>query len=159
MNRTTELLSIACLLVCSGLTCAHAAEASGQVTLEGVDFEVVDAMAYANRGGLTIALTNQAFDRDKMRADGKVDTFDRMRHDGQALMINLKDGAVSGCIDYAFDIGDSSTSGSICNSTIAETIVIDRHDAEQVVGRMDWTGDDNERVNVTFEAGIEPSGD
>lgn len=147
------------LLVSLAATSAFAADsATGAVNLEGIKFNVVDGLAYPSRGGLAIALTNTAFDKQKMREDGKVDIFDRMGHGGQSVSINLDGGKPTMCVDYSFHEGDTSSSGSQCASGIDEAIRISQLDDQRVAGSMDWSNDDGESIKVKFDLAIEPGG-
>jgi len=153
-NLVVLLLPVLC---CPSLAAA-ADSASGSVSLEGITFEVVDVLAYPNRDGLAIALSDTAFDKEKMRKDGKVDTFDRMRHGGQVVTINLSKGAPTQCVDYSFQKGDSRTSGSVCESGVADAVELSENSDERVAGKMNWKKDSGERIDVSFDAPVEAGG-
>lgn len=137
---------------------AFAGSASGEVKLDNMEFTVVDAVALHSHGEIGISLTDVAFDKEKMREDGKVDIFDRMRHSGQSLTINIADGKPTMCVDFAYKKGDTSSSGSDCKPSFNGTVEITQLDDARVAGSMDWEGDDGHKIKVSFDAAIEPDG-
>ncbi|MEZ5462828.1 hypothetical protein [Dokdonella sp.] len=158
MNRSA-LAPLGLLALLAATTPALAADsATGDVSLENVDFKVVDGLAFPSRGGLAVSLTNVPFDKDKMREDGKVDIFDRMGHDGQAVTINFDKGEPTMCVDYSFHVGDTSSSGSYCESGVADAVKVTRLDDKRVAGSMDWKNDKDAMIKVKFDLPIEPGG-
>ncbi len=132
--------------------------ASGSAKLEGIGFDVVDALVFPNHDGPAIALSDTAFDKEEMRKDGKVDNFDRMRHKGQLITINLSDGNPTMCVDYAFHKDESSTSGSVCETGVADAVKLRESSATRVRGAMKWSKDSGESIDVSFDASVEAGG-
>ena len=153
---THSFLLFIAMLCFSGWALADSA--SGEVKLDEMEFTVVDAIAFHSRGGIGISLTDAAFDKEKMREDGEVDIFDRMRHSGQTLTINIDDGEPTTCVDFAYKKGNTSSSGSDCKPSFGGTVEITQLDDERVTGSMDWEGDDGAKIKVSFDAAIEPDG-
>ncbi len=130
--------------------------ASGDITLEGQTFKVVDAIAYHRFGGLVVALADKPFDKEEIRSDGKVDIFDIMGHDGLIASVRISDGSVQNCIDHQYDLPDNvSSSGSSCVSGITESSTLTAVTDEHVAGAVDWKGEDGEHVSVTFDVPVE----
>ncbi|MGB0134005.1 hypothetical protein [Dokdonella sp.] len=158
MNRSA-LAPLGLLALLAATAAAQAADsASGAVSLENVDFTVVDGLAFANREGLAISLSSTDFDKQKMRKDGKVDIFDRMRHSGQVVSINIDKGKPTMCVDYAFQEGDTASSGSYCETGVADAVEITRLDDNRVAGSMNWNNGKDTTIEVTFDLAIEPDG-
>lgn len=154
-NPAALLLPILCWS-----TVVHAEDsASGMVNIEGSTFNVVDVIAYPNRDGLAIALTDSPFDKEKMRADGKVDSLDRLMHEDNAVMINLSQGKPTMCVDYLLKEPERSSSGSICESGVAEAVILSENSSKRVAGKMKWKKDTGEMLDVSFNAQVEPGGD
>jgi hypothetical protein len=129
------------------------AATGGKVVLRGESWNVVDAIAFPDDDEIHVALTNKRFDRKALGKDGKIDSFDVMRHGGMesASSITLKIGADGpvGCIDFATQSGG----GSSCNGAISEGFKLERNSKDAVAGRLAYE-DGEDRVDVRFDVPV-----
>lgn len=115
--------------------------ASGTFTLDGETYTVNDAIAYPDDGGVSVVVSNRAFDRKAFAKDGKVDDFDVLRHgdDGVAsFTVEIgSDGELSG-----YGVHTAHGGGGGFSSDMAEGFTLSRHDAGHVTGSLQFTSDD-----------------
>ena len=127
---------------------------SGKVTLKGEAWSVADAIAYPDDDGeIHVSLSSKPFDRKQFAKDGKIDSFDVMRHGGMnsASSLTLKIGADGsmGCIDFSTQSGG----GSMCNSAISEGFKLGRKSADAVAGSLAFK-DDEDSADVRFDVPV-----
>ena len=125
--------------------------ASGKVTLKGESWTVTDAIAYPDDDGeIHVSLTSKPFDRKQFAKDGKIDSFDVMRHGGMnsASSLTMKigaDGSMS-CIDFSTQNGG----GSMCNSAISGGFKVAKNTADSVAGSLEFKNDED-AADVRFD--------
>lgn len=149
--RKTLPILIAALVSCPPLFAADSA--SGTVRLDQADWRVADVIAYPDGEEIEIVFSDQAFDRAAMAEDGRIDTFDAMRHAGNTLTLNLAADGPTMCLDFMTRSGDTVSSGSSCRSGFPETVRIASRSAERIAGAMQWT-EGEERIELDFDVAV-----
>jgi hypothetical protein len=154
--------SIPCCLLALAAGAAFAAEppASGSFVLDGETFTVADAIAYPDEGGISVVVSNRAFDRREFARDGKIDDFDVLRHAGDGVAsftIEIGgDGTLSG---YSVHSGNGGGGGY--NSEIADALRLTTRSDTRVAGSLEWQGEDKAtdlRFDLPVQASIERPG-
>ena len=131
-----------------------AAAAGGEVKLKGSSWEVGDGIAYPGDGNtIEVALSNKPFNRTSFAKDGKIDSFDLMRHqmETHANVITLKilrDGS-SSCIDFLLDAGGRST----CGSAQSRGLKLTKQTSDAIGGSFAFK-DGDDAVDVRFDLPI-----
>lgn len=143
------------LILGANIVVANAAPASGAVQFREVPWKVADAIAWHDDDEIEIVFSSIAFDRAEMKKDGKLDTFDFMRGDGNQMVINLEADGPTMCLDITTRSGDTTSSGSNCNSEFTDAIKISKRSNDHVAGSMKWSGSDGDLVDVKFDLPIE----
>ena len=146
-----RLFLAALLLAPSSLALAAA---SGSVQLKGATWTVADGVVVPDDDGIEVVLLSSAFDRAKALEDGKLDTFDVMRHGGNTLTINVGADGPTMCVDFMSHAGDTMNSGSSCNSDFPPTIKIEQRTPTRIAGGMDWAEEGGDRIQVQFDLPI-----
>ena len=129
---------------------AFADEARGSVNVGGAKFSVADAIAYPDDDEIEIVFSPLAFDRAKIAEDGKVDTFDAMRHAGDTLTLNLAADGPTMCVDIKRREGETMYSGSTCNSDFSAGMTI-RREGDRVIGSVQWGEAAGEHMQLRFD--------
>ncbi len=151
---TTRTLPVVPLLLLGVFAApAFADEASGSVSVGGAKFTVADAIAYPDDDEIEIVFSPLAFDRAKMAEDGKVDTFDAMRHAGDTLTLNLAADGPTMCVDIKRREGETMYSGSTCNSDFTAGMSI-RREGNRVVGSVQWGEASGEHMQLRFDVTV-----
>lgn len=129
--------------------------AAGTVRNERANWTVADAIAYPDADEIEIVFTDKAFDRGEMASDGKIDTIDAMRHDGNTLTLNVAADGPTMCVDMSTHSADGTFSGSSCNSAYSPTIKIDARSVDHISGSMHYGEVDGEHIFLSFDLPIE----
>ncbi len=133
---------------------ANIGSASGKVKLKGSSWDVADGIAYPGDGNtVEVALSSKPFNRKEFVKDGKLDSFDVMRHrmDTDASTITLKvegDGSMN-CMDVLLESGGGTT----CGSAQKEALKLATHTAETIAGSFTLQ-DGEDKVDVRFDLPI-----
>jgi hypothetical protein len=152
-RHSALLLALPGLLLAAFAAPAWADQASGSVNVGGAAFKVTDAVAYPDDDEIEIVFSGQAFDREKMAEDGRIDTFDAMRHAGDTLTINLGADGPTMCVDVKHHEGETMYSGSTCNSAFTEAMSI-RREGSRVVGSVQWGEAGGEHMHLRFDVAV-----
>lgn len=125
------------------------APASGKVDFHGESWSVADAIAYpVDDGVIAVALSSKPFDRKAFAKDGKIDSFDVLRHNGMAsassLTLKIDAQGDLGCVDF----GSQNGGGSSCNSAISEGFKLDRR-GDTVAGKLAFVSGED-KVDLEF---------
>jgi hypothetical protein len=161
MNRLAHATPLPSLLLASVLLALPTAPAlaepaaSGSVRLGGADWQVADVVAYPDDEEIEVVFSNVAFDRAAMAADGKVDSFDALRHEGNSLTLNIATDGPTMCLDMMTRSENGSSGGSTCNSDYPPTITISARSADHIAGSMRYGDVDGEHVHLDFNVAIE----
>ena len=128
--------------------------ASGKVKFKGSSWDVSDGIAYpGDANTIEVALSDKPFDRKEFAKDGKLDSFDIMRHrmDTAASTITLKvdaDGSMS-CMDYLVEGGG----GTSCGTAQKEGLKLAKHTADAIGGTF-VLADGEDKIDVRFDLPI-----
>ncbi len=128
--------------------------ASGEVKVKGTSWNVADGIAYPGDGNtVEVALSSKPFNRKEFVKDGKLDSFDIMRHrmDTDANTITLKvegDGSMN-CMDFLLESGG----GTSCGSAEKEGLKLAKHTADTIAGTFTLQ-DAADKVDVRFDLPI-----
>ena len=133
---------------------ASSGPASGEVTFKGPTWQVVDAIAYpADDDTVEVALSSKPLNRKEFAKDGKVDTFDVMKHrmttDASTLTLRIPPDGQLNCIDYSTDGGG----GSSCGSAQSEGFRLGKRSDDAVSGSLAFA-DGSDKVDVRFDVPI-----
>lgn len=133
---------------------AAATSASGKVNFKGQSWDVADAIAYpGDDKTVEVALSSKPFDRKDIVKDGKVDSFDVMRHQmsSEASTITLKIDAddTMSCLDYSLQGGG----GSSCGSAQSQGLKLDKRSRDAIAGSFAFT-DGEDKVDARFNLPI-----
>ncbi|MDZ4812538.1 MAG: hypothetical protein SGI99_07990 [Pseudomonadota bacterium] len=129
--------------------------AEGSVRLDKANWTVADAFAYPDDEEIEVVFSDKAFDRVEMASDGKFDTFDSMRHDGNTLTLNFDADGPTMCLNVSTRTDEGSYSGSSCNSEYQPTIKVTARTADRIAGSMQWGEKSEQHVHLTFDVPIE----
>lgn len=150
MNLTIRLLGAIALSCAAPLALASA---DGQVTFGGATWEVKDGIAYRDGDTLEVTLTDIPFDTAEIAKDGKINSFDALRHAARrnAGIVTLRigpDGGLQG-VDFFRDNQSLSTSG-----TLDEGFSLDKSANAQARGayRHQW---EKQSLDVRFDLAIQ----
>jgi hypothetical protein len=130
---------------------ASSGSASGKVKVKGSSWDVADGIAYPAEGNtVEVALSSKPLDRKEFSKDGKLDSFDIMRHrmDTNAAAITLKidgDGSMN-CMDVLLESGG----GTSCGSAQKESLKLTTNTAEEIAGSF-VLRDGEDEVDVRFD--------
>jgi hypothetical protein len=154
--RTRFLVSSALAAALALSLPAHAANlAEGSVQRGDSSWKVVDAFAYPDGEEIEVVFSDKPFDRAEMAADGKIDTFDSMRHEGNTLTLNFDADGPTMCVDFMSRSDGGSVGGSSCNSDYEPTIKVSSRTADRVAGSMQWGEAEGEHIHLTFDVPIQ----
>ncbi len=157
-NRTFGLIFAVITAVLSSSSVVSAkTSAEGNVRLGQADWTVADAFAYPDDDEIEVVFSDKAFNRSEMAADGKIDTFDTLRHDGNTLTLNFDADGPTMCLDFMTRSANGSTGGSSCNSAYQPEIKVTARSADRIAGSMQWGETDGEHVHLSFDVPIEGS--
>lgn len=126
------------------------ADARGKVSVSGVSFTVVDAVAYKTNDGVAITLLPTPFDRKAAAKDRKIDSFDFMRMDGGYVTLRVDTDGSFSCIDFSAGSGG----GSSCNSSYTPALTLTTRTAERIAGTFRLEGG-SDNADVTFDLKVE----
>jgi hypothetical protein len=129
--------------------------AQGSVHRGESGWKVADAFAYPDGDEIEVVFSDKVFDRADMSADGKIDTFDSMRHDGNTLTLNFDADGPTMCVDFMTRGDGGSMGGSSCNSAYPPTITITARSADRIAGSMHWGEADEEHIHLSFDVPIQ----
>lgn len=151
LHRSTPWFLAAALVAAPGAFAAP--PASGTVTIDGERWTVADAAAYPEGDATTVVFSNAVFDRREFAKDGKLDSFDLMRHAGggtQNFSITIgEDGSFKG---YGKQTGNGGGGGY--NSTIADGFALESRSGGRVKGRIAFE-DEDLAADVAFDLPVE----
>jgi hypothetical protein len=128
--------------------------ASGKVKVKGSSWDVADGIAYPGDGNtVEVALSSKPFDRKEFVKDGKIDSFDVMRHrmetDASAITLKIEGDGSMNCMDFLL----ASGGGTSCGSAQKEGLKLTTHTAEAIAGTFTLKeGEDN--IDVSFDLPI-----
>jgi hypothetical protein len=135
---------------------AYAANlAEGSVQRDESGWKVIDAFAYPDGDEIEVVFSDKLFDRAEMAADGKIDTFDSMRHEGNTMTLNFDADGPTMCVDFMSRGDGGSTGGSSCNSDYEPTIKVSSRTADRIAGSMQWGEADGEHIHLAFDVPIQ----
>lgn len=141
-------------IVLTGPWGVHAAPpASGTVTLDGTRWTVADAIAYPDGDATEVVFSNAAFDRREFAKDGKVDTFDLMRHAGGGTQnFSITIGADGSFTGYGKQSGNGGGGGY--SSAIADGFTLEAQGDGRIKGRIAFEGDEL-AADVSFDLAVQ----
>ncbi len=153
--------TLSCLLaLAAGAAFANDPPASGTITLDGETWTVADALAYPDNGGISVVVSNRAFDRREFARDGRIDDFDVLRHGGAGVAsFTLEIGADGSLSGYAMHSGSGGGGGY--NSDIADALKLTTRSDTRIAGSLAWQGDDKAadlRFDLPVQASLERVG-
>lgn len=156
MSICRPILILSALVAALGLprSASAAGPATGSVQRDDSGWQVADAFAYPDGDEIEVVLSDKMFDRAAMASDGKIDTFDSMRHEGNTLTLNFDADGPTMCLDFMSRSANGSSSGSSCNSDYPPTIKITTRTNERIAGSMQWGEAAGEHVHVSFDVPI-----
>jgi hypothetical protein len=128
--------------------------ASGKVEVKGSSWDVADGIAYPGDGNtVEVALSSKPFNRKEFAKDGKLDSFDIMRHrmdtDANAITLKIEGDGSMNCMDVLFESGG----GTNCGSAQKEGLKLTTHTAEVIAGSF-VLQDGADKVDVRFDLPI-----
>jgi hypothetical protein len=140
-----------CVLA-AGLVSAPAlhADARGKVSVSGVSFAVVDAVAYKNDDGVAVTLLPAPFDLKAAAKDRKIDTFDFMRMGGAYITLKVDADGSFNCIDFSTGQGG----GSSCDNSFTPALKLTTRTAERIAGTFRLKSK-SDNADVTFDLKVE----
>jgi hypothetical protein len=151
------LLAVALFMGASATVLAEVV-AEGSLQYEGGDWKVADAIAYARGDEISVSLSNIPFDREAFMADGKIDQFDLLRHEGNRLTITIDENP-GFCLHTMTRTDESSSSMSSCKKEFLDATTIDIHDGTRIAGSVKWGEADGEHIHVRFDVPAPPKQD
>jgi len=149
--RGFSLLTFALALTAGSSNAADGG--SGEVSLRNSQWQAVDTVAFMEGEELRVAFSDEPFDRDAMRKDGKLNIFDVLRHSGQTVTLSFGGNTPSGCFDFYVRAGDVQSSGSQCEGDLNTRFSDVRNDARQARGAVDWSKG-NEKIALRWDVPI-----
>lgn len=157
MNHRAPGLPALCLALAAAAPALAAESASGTVHLTRADFTVVDGVAYRDGEMMAIALSDVLLDKSGARGENTWYAFDRLRHTGQSIAINIENGKPTMCADAIIVKDGVTDSAAICNSGLPDSIKINSLDDTRVSGTMKFITNDID-IDVRFDLTIESGG-
>jgi hypothetical protein len=121
--------------------------ATGHFQAGEKQFTVADALAWRDGEDLKVVFSDAPFDRANFAEDGKLDSFDFMRHAGTSLSFGVSDEGEARFVSVQSDGGSSFMTG------IGETLVLSRRDDANIAGTF-TVGDS---TAITFDLPISAS--
>jgi hypothetical protein len=157
MIRCKPALTFALVALC-GAGSVAATETLGNVRLDGPAWKVADGIVVdGDDDAIVVAFSDVVFDQARMLADGRLDGFDLMRHEGNQIRLSLSNGVSSGCIDFVTLIGEMVKSGSHCQSDMENAVKLSAMTDTRVAGRILWVSEDGKgEVDVHFDVARVP---
>ncbi len=159
MNTRTLILATTLILI--GGCATHETQTSsapvttphahGSVNFNGAQWQVADVVAMQEHDGVLLSLSDKPYNRSEFAIDGKLDSFDILRHNGHTLTLKIDHNGPTSCVDFT----NPGSGGSKCSSEFATAIALSKNDAQQVVGVMHWGKADAEQIEVEFACPIE----
>lgn len=125
--------------------------AKGSVRLDDESWQIVDAVAMQEDNQFKIALTDRPYDLNEFSLDGKLDSFDILRHEGHTLTLNIDANGPAMCINFT----NSHGGGSKCNSDFERAVLLKERTNSHISGSMHWGEKNAEHIRVTFDVPVQ----
>jgi hypothetical protein len=158
MNALLRVSALSLALAALAGNALAADGGSGEISLRKSAWTVADTVAFMEDGELRVAVSDEAFDRDAMRKDGKLNVFDVLRHSGQTVTLSIGAKGPSGCYDFYVRAGDTQYSGSSCDGELDQAFSGLGNDGKRARGAVDWRKGD-EKIVVSWDVPILSLGD
>ncbi len=149
MNRVKAGSAVLTVMMAAA-TAGVLADAKGRISFKGLNFTVVDAVAYKDDDDIEVALLPAAFNRKDAVKDRKIDSFDVMRMDGGHLTIVVKPDGSIGCLNYSTGQGG----GSSCSSDYDTALKLTTRTATRVAGSFRFKAG-GDTADVTLDLPVE----